>query len=278
MLAATVSRGKRHDTHFLYPARIDFQHVEFVARNCLNDLAANRNAPENREDQTADRIDVLAMLANFERRADLCGQFLQIGACIHDEHAVGFFGDHDFFVVMFVFDIADDHFDNVFQRDQTIGAAIFVDDQSHLDMGRLHPRHQSARHHGWRHEQDLAHEIEFTDRLGEIDAAHVELGGLVFGCRLAARGTAARGLLTGLLGDVVENIADMDHAARVVQRFGIDRHTRMAGFFEKLQHFPERRGNFHGLDVGARNHHVFNADFAQAQDIVQHRLFFGREC
>ncbi|MNY70163.1 hypothetical protein D3C86_2082420 [compost metagenome] len=55
------------------------------------------------------------MFADFEGWADFRGQLFQIGARIDNEHAIGFFGDHDFFVVMLVFDITDNHFDNVFQ-------------------------------------------------------------------------------------------------------------------------------------------------------------------
>ena len=41
------------------------------------------------------------------------------------------------------------------------------------------------------------------------------------------------------LGDEIDEIADMHHAARVVEIFGIDRQARMAGGAEGIEHFGE---------------------------------------
>ena len=93
---------------------------------------------------------------------------------------------------------------------------------------------------------------------------------------IGACGFGLRRLLRAA-GDVGDDVADVDHAARVVERIAIDRHARMARFLELVQQFAERDVDVDGLDVGARHHDVLDAQFAQPEDVVEHRAFFGRE-
>ncbi|MNI27114.1 hypothetical protein D3C73_808380 [compost metagenome] len=72
---------------------------------------------------------------------------------------------------MLVLDIADDHFDDILMGDETVGSAIFVDDESHLRAGSLHAAQQIGRQHGRRHEEQFSHEPGFGNRLLEIDPA-----------------------------------------------------------------------------------------------------------
>ncbi len=51
-------------------------------------------------------------------------------------------GHQRFLVVVLVLDVADHHLEDVLERDETVGAAVFVDHQRHLDVARLHPLHQ----------------------------------------------------------------------------------------------------------------------------------------
>ena len=82
------------------------------------------------------------------------GDLVDLGLAVDHEDAVAGLGDQRLvLVVMLVLDIADHHLDDVFQRDQPVGAAIFVDDQRHLRARRLHARHQVGGQHRGRHEQ-----------------------------------------------------------------------------------------------------------------------------
>ncbi len=65
--------------------------------------------------------------------------------------------------------------------------------------------------------------------------------------------------------------------ARVVERIGIDRHARAAGFLEQDHQFADGDVLVDGLDIGARHHHVGDAHLAEAQDVVQHRPLIGRK-
>ncbi|MNT61678.1 hypothetical protein D3C72_1993370 [compost metagenome] len=75
---------------------------------------------------------------------------------------------------MFILDVADDHLDDVFQRNETIGAAILIDDERHLDTGGLHALHQVRCEHRRRHEQELADDACLLQRLAEIDTRQIE--------------------------------------------------------------------------------------------------------
>ena len=55
---------------------------------------------------------------------------------------------------------------------------------------------------------------------------------------------------------VVEEVADVDHAARIVERVVVDGQARMAGALEHLEQFAERDVLLDRDDVGARHHDV----------------------
>ena len=153
--------AQRHDANLADAARICFQHMEFITRYSLHHFAANRNTAENREDQPADCIDILTMLANDESGTDLFRNLIKIGPGIGNEYTFRLFDDHHFIIVMLVFNVADNHLDDIFQRNQTIGSAIFINDKGNLDALRLHPAHQIIGKHRWRHEQDRPHQAQF---------------------------------------------------------------------------------------------------------------------
>ena len=140
---------------------------------------------------------------------------------------------------------------------------------------RLHARHQIGGKHGGRHEQDLAGELQFLDRLFEFDLAEVELtwGIVADGCDAVAAARAL--LLAGQPGNRGDHIADVNHAARIVQRLVIDRHAAVAVRLEQFQQFAERRLLVDGIYFCAGNHHVVDAHLAQPQDIMQHGALAG---
>ena len=74
-----------------------------------------------------------------------------------------------------------------------------------------------------------------------------------------------------------DQVADVDHAGRIVERVVVDDEPRMAGALEHFDQFAERDVLLHGDDVGARHHDALDPAFAQAEDILQHGGFFGRK-
>jgi len=61
---------------------------------------------------------------------------------------------------MLVGDIADNELDQIFDRDQSIAAAVLIDDESEVNARRLHLGKQIERRHRWRRVE------EFTNDLG----------------------------------------------------------------------------------------------------------------
>jgi len=53
----------------------------------------------------------------------------------------------DLFMIMLVFDCADNLFDQVFDGDKPVGAAVFVDHQGHVRAFGLHLLQQNAQLH-----------------------------------------------------------------------------------------------------------------------------------
>ena len=80
-----------------------------------------------------------------------------------------------------------------------------------------------------------------------------------------------------MLGDEIEEIADVDHALGIVQRLAIDRQARMAGGAEQVEQVAQRRVGRHRHDIGPRHHGVVDADAVEAEHVLQHRPFLGRE-
>ena len=46
---------------------------------------------------------------------------------------------------------------------------------------------------------------------------------------------------TGFGGEEIDEVADVDHAARIVERFAVDRQARMAGGAEQGEHLAQGR-------------------------------------
>lgn len=104
-------------------------------------------------------------------------------------------------IIVLVLDIAHDGFNQIFQADEAIGAAIFIDHQRHLDAVRLHLRHQIGRRHRGRHEQERASDSGIFQIGIKIDLAQIKTRSLRGLCRLATalldRGLRARARLRG---------------------------------------------------------------------------------
>ena len=65
--------------------------------------------------------------------------------------------------VVLVGNIADDDFDQILDRDQAFGAAIFVDDDGQMRVAGLHAHQKIGGGHRGRHEQHLAVDARLLD-------------------------------------------------------------------------------------------------------------------
>lgn len=57
----------------------------------------------------------------------------------------------------------------------------------------------------------------------------------------------------------------MNHAARIVERFAVDREPRMLSLAEHSHQLGDGHQFLHGDDVGARDHDVLDRELAEAQ-------------
>ncbi len=77
--------------------------------------------------------------------------------------------------VVLVLDVAHDLLDQIFNGDEAVGAAVLVNDQCHVDAGRLHADEEVRRRHGWRNVEHGPTDLRRADGPREIDAAEVEV-------------------------------------------------------------------------------------------------------
>ena len=69
----------------------------------------------------------------------------------------------------------------------------------------------------------------------------------------------------------------MHHAARIIERLVEQRDTRHASLIEGFQQLTHRFVFIDRDDIGARHHHVIDAQHAEAQNTQQHLALFGGE-
>ena len=173
---------------------------------------------------------------------------------------------------MLVGDIADDHFDQVFHRDQSVGAAVFVDDQRKMNARRLHLGEQIEHGHGRRRIEDFANDLRRRQWHRQIDIAEVETGLLRCFARRSNHGT-----VRGPRRHERNQVADMNHAGRIIERVVVDYEPRMGGDLENANQLADGDVLLHGDDIGARHHDALDPAFAQPQNILEHGRFFRRE-
>jgi hypothetical protein len=120
--SCAIGHALAHQLQALDPARIGIEHVELEAGHRLDDLAARGDPPEFGKDETADRVDVFRLLRNVEIAADNGCDVDELCLGIDDEGIVGKPRDLLLGGVVLVLDVADDDLDDVFERDQPVGA------------------------------------------------------------------------------------------------------------------------------------------------------------
>ena len=125
----------------------------------------------------AEGFDFFAGLAGDEVLADHRADVVEAGARVGDEGIVGLPHDRRRLVaVMLVVDLADDLLDDVLDRDQPVGATIFVHHQREMNARGLHLRQEIDRPHRRRHEQQFADDAGVGERHREVDRAQIEPG------------------------------------------------------------------------------------------------------
>ena len=82
---------------------------------------------------------------------------------------------------------------------------------------------------------------------------------------------------TRIGGEEDNEIADVDHAARIVERLVIDGQAGMAGVAKAVEHLAQGRVERERDDVRARHHHVLDPDFVQRQHVLEDGALLGRE-
>jgi hypothetical protein len=71
--------------------------------------------------------------------------------------------------------------------------------------------------------------------------------------------------------------SDVDHAARIIERFAMHWQARVAGGAKQRQHFAERSVDPQSNNVGARHHHILDPHIVQAENIGQNSPFLRGE-
>ena len=131
-------------------------------------------------------IDLLGIADRPEISLDRPGDFAEIGTRIDKEaSARNGFDFRAFVLIMFILDVADDHFHDVLDRREAFGAAIFVDDERHMGSRRLHFYEKIERRHRCGNEEDRAQNIRPATKRRPIRHARTQQLGRRFAFRLA---------------------------------------------------------------------------------------------
>ena len=105
----------------------------------MKNFAPRRHPTCKREDQTAERVDIIFHI--FQRQIDpgSLGKIIQFDTRVGFPDAIAGIDDQILVeIVVLIINIADDLFHEVFNGHKTIGAAIFVDHQRHVAPLRPH--------------------------------------------------------------------------------------------------------------------------------------------
>jgi hypothetical protein len=92
---------------------------------------------------------------------------------------------------------------------------------------------------------------------------------MVRGIRLRTDGRARR--------HEADQVADVHHADGLVERVVVDDEAGMGRVLEHLDELAERNVLLNRDDIGPRHHEVVEPALAQAQNVLEHPAFVGRE-
>ena len=261
------------DAHPFDAPRVGVENLEFEQLRAGDDLAAQRQPSRKRHQIAAERIDILGGVAEVEVVTDDRHHILEFGARIGDVGAVRLAHHVGFGVlIVLVGDFADDLLDDILDRDNAVGAAIFVDHQRQMNLLGLHALQQIDDPRRWRHEQNFTHDLGSRQRHRQIDGLEIEPGRQ----RFLALFVLFR-IDRGMRGHEGDQVADVHHADRIVECVVVDHQTRMGGAFENPHQLADLDVLLYGNDIRAGHHDVADTAFAQAENVLQHPAFFRRE-
>src|SRR5579885_2356230 len=127
-MSRALGRRKAAQAQPLDPVRIGIEHLELDAAGMGDHLAALRHAPGKREDEAAQRIDILEPVAGAQRRRELLFDALDRHPRVGDDAAVRPLAERRRCIgVVLVLDLADDLLDQILDGDQPVDAAELVD-------------------------------------------------------------------------------------------------------------------------------------------------------
>ena len=132
------------DLQLLDAPGIGVEHLDLEAAGAGHELAAHRHAADPRRDVAGERVDFLGhLVADLEFGSDDQRNVFEVGARVGQERTVGLADDPRRVVfIVLVGDVAHDLLDDILDRDDAVGAAIFVDHEREMDAARLHAREQ----------------------------------------------------------------------------------------------------------------------------------------
>ena len=122
-----------------------------------HDFAARRNATNEREHQPAERINFHVAIGIDQRQAEMRLKFLDGRARGRDQPQLRVVDDvGGFDHIVLILDLTDNLFDEIFDGDQAVGAAVLIDYERHMDVRRLHANEQVHGRHRRRNVQHVA--------------------------------------------------------------------------------------------------------------------------
>src|SRR5262249_18587756 len=130
------------DPELFHASRIGVEDFEFERPGPWHELAAHGHAADPRRHISGEGVHFLGDVAHIEFTDD-CRDVLEARAGVGEKRAVGL-AHHAWrhVLVVFVRDLADDLLDDVLDRYDPVGAALFIPPQAHMDARRLPLGHQ----------------------------------------------------------------------------------------------------------------------------------------
>lgn len=134
---------------------------------CINDFniepgwmrqnfAALRQARGERDRKARSCVELILVIGNGQALAEFFFQFADRRAAVRLERAIGALDHKRRLDVVFVINGADNLFDEVFHRDETVGAAVFIDNKCKVNAARLHAQEKPRQRHRLRHEENFS--------------------------------------------------------------------------------------------------------------------------
>ena len=146
--------------------------------------------------------------------------------------------------VKFIGDFTYDFFEDIFEGDQALQGAVFVNHERKMRTPAQELAHLFVQRRGFRHEIGL----------------HRHVGNF----EILERGRFAFGIPDALV-HCTQQVLGMDHADDIFRIIAVDRQSGVVGFEDLFKDFRWIVRGIDHLDTGAMEHHFFDHAFAQIQ-------------